>query len=275
MKDTGERHILNENFKNKSELYLHLIHIATYEYAKNFTAGKKVLDFGCGSGYGAKILSETAAYAVGVDISEEAIDFAKKEYVSPNLDFMTYTELAENEKFDVITSFQVIEHVKNDSEYIINLKKMLAPNGILIISTPDRKNRLFSHIQKPWNIFHIKEYSYKSLKNLFDNHFRTVEMLKIGSNCDLIFEEIARTKKQRNIALPATLFFYPDFFRVSMLKIQRILFESLKRIKSGSKKTEVTGLSGNTFMSEYTYEDILFKEELEYSTDLLVISKNN
>jgi ribosomal protein L11 methylase PrmA len=56
MKDTGERHILNENFNNKSELYLHLMHIATYEYAKNFVKNKKVLDYGCGSGYGTHML---------------------------------------------------------------------------------------------------------------------------------------------------------------------------------------------------------------------------
>ncbi|WPO83987.1 class I SAM-dependent methyltransferase [Chryseobacterium sp. JJR-5R] len=274
MKDTGERHILNKDFKNKPELYLHLVHVATYEYAKQFTAGKKVLDFGCGSGYGAKMLSETAEYVFGVDISQEAVDFAKKEYISPNLDFITYSGLG-NEKFDVITSFQVIEHVKNDSEYITQLKKLLAPKGILLISTPDRKNRLFNYIQKPWNIFHLKEYSYKSLKQLLENHFSTVEILKIGSDCDLVFEEIARTKRQRNITLPATLFFYPDFVRITLLKMQRFLFESLKSIKSGSMKSESIDLSNNTFISDYTYEDILFEKELKYSTDLLVITKND
>lgn len=273
MQDTGERHISNGNFNNKSELYLHLMHIATYEYVKSFVADKKVLDFGCGSGYGTKILSETAESVIGVDISPEAIHFAKREYPSSNLEFMMSEEI-EDKKFDIITSFQVIEHVSNDSEYIINLKKLLNPKGILFISTPDKENRLFNHIQKPWNIFHLKEYSYNSLEALLKKHFRKVEVLKIGSDSDLIFEEIARTKKQRNITLPATLVFYPNFLRIFLLKLQKRLFLFIKKLKSGPENFKKDN-SAIISDSKYSYKDILFEKELRHSTDLFVISRND
>jgi len=274
MKDTGERHILNNNFKNKSELYLHLMHIATYEYAKNLVKDKKVLDFGCGSGYGTHMLSENAESIVGVDISSEAVDYAKKEYNSSNLSFMTISEL-ENEKFDVITSFQVIEHVPNDHEYTAKLSKLLNPGGILIISTPDKKNRLFKYIQQPWNIFHLKEYTPESLKKLLVKHFKKVEILKIGSDSDLVLGEIKRTKKQRIVVLPATLFIYPYFLRVFLLKLQNNVFNIIKKAKRGDQQnTSQNHLATNDFTSKYSCEDILFKKDMLYSTDLLAICRN-
>jgi 2-polyprenyl-3-methyl-5-hydroxy-6-metoxy-1,4-benzoquinol methylase len=274
MKDTGERHILNNNFKNKSELYLHLMHIATYEYAKNLVKNKKVLDFGCGSGYGTHILSENAESIVGVDISNEAVDYAKNEYNSPNLSFMTISEL-ENEKFDIITSFQVIEHVPNDNEYVAKLNKMLKPGGTLIISTPDKKHRLFKYIQQPWNIFHLKEYNSESLRKLLVKHFKKVEILKIGSDSDLVLEEIKRTKKQRIIVLPATLFIFPYFLRVFLLKLQNNIFDFIKKAKlNNQQNTSQNHIATNDFTSKYSYEDILFKKDMLYSTDLLAICRN-
>lgn len=270
MKDTGERHILNENFNNKSELYLHLMHIATYEYAKNFVKNKKLLDYGCGSGYGTHMLSQVAENVTGADISEEAVDFARKEFHSPNLRFMKIAELG-NEKFDIITSFQVIEHVPNDYEYTDKLKKLLNPGGVLIISTPDKTHRLFKYIQQPWNIFHLKEYTAESLEKTLFKHFKKVEILKIGSDSDLVFEEIKRTKKQRIAVLPATLSIYPYFLRVSLLKLQKNIFDFIKKLKSGSRQYPSQNNRGNDFASQYSYKDILFKKDMQYSTDLLAI----
>ncbi len=158
MENTGERHILSENFTSTAALFNHLMHIATYNYALNYAKGKRVLDFGCGSGYGSYELAKVAKYVTAVDISSEAIEFAKENYKRENLLYCTISELFE-EKFDIITSFQVIEHVSNDKEYLENLKNLLIPGGYLFISTPDKASRLFFGIQKPWNIFHLKEYS--------------------------------------------------------------------------------------------------------------------
>ncbi|SEM25413.1 Methyltransferase domain-containing protein [Chryseobacterium taichungense] len=274
MKDTGERHIIHHYFTNKSELYLHLIHIATYEYAKKFVKDKKVLDYGCGSGYGSHMLSEAAADVTGVDISKEAVDFAAQEYRSPNLNFKTIAELG-NEKFDIITSFQVIEHVPDDKEYTSTLKQLLNPGGLLIISTPDIKHRLFKYIQQPWNIFHLKEYTPKSLEKLLRKYFNQVEILKIGSDSDLVLEEIKRTRKQRIAVLPSTLYIYPYSLRVYLLNLQKKVFNLLKKIRNRhNNPTQSLHNTSSDFAMQYSHEDILFDKEMEHSTDLLAICKN-
>lgn len=270
MENTGERHILNENCNNKSEFYLHLMHIATYEYAKNFVKNKKVLDFGCGSGYGTELLSENAESIIGVDISKEAVNYAKKNYILPNLDFKTISELTD-EKFDVITSFQVIEHVPNDIEYVTKLKKLLKPGGCLLISTPDKKHRLFNYIQKPWNIFHLKEYTPKSLESLLQKQFNKVDIFKIGSDSDLILEEISRTKKQKIITLPCTLFFYPNSLKIFLLQSLKQLFDLKQKYKSGINNSTTENNKVDNFTSKYSFKDIIIRKEIEHSTDLFAI----
>jgi len=219
MRNTGERHIISENITDKAELYNHFMHIATYKYAESYSKGKCVLDFGCGSGYGSYGLSLVAEHVTAVDISTEAVEYAKENYYNKNLIYCMISDL-KNEKFDVITSFQVIEHVSNEKKYLETLKALLKPDGYLIISTPDKEKRLFKGIQKPWNIFHIKEYSNQGLKKILSNFFSSVEIIKIGSQKDFVINEIERCKKQKLITLPCTLFIYPYFIRVLLLKAQ-------------------------------------------------------
>jgi len=274
MEDTGERHILNGHFNNKSELYLHLLHIATYEYAEKFVKNKTVLDFGCGSGYGTEMLSKNAAKVTGADISKEAVDYAKNNYNSDNLDFKTISELTD-QKFDVITSFQVIEHVPNDIEYVTKLKKLLNPGGYLLISTPDKTHRLFNHIQKPWNIFHLKEYTPKSLEKLLKKHFSNVEILKIGSESDLVLTEISRTKKQKIITLPSTLSLYPNALRVFLLNLQKKLFDLVKKYRPSTNESTSEGKTDHNFASGYSSKDIIIKKETDLSTDLFAVCIND
>ena len=110
MKEPIEWHILNQEINNEAENYNHLMHVATYKYALKFIENKRVLDYGCGSGYGSYFLSEKAKSVIGVDINPDAVLMAQKNYVSENLSFSEIKSLNEKD-FDVITSFQVVEHV--------------------------------------------------------------------------------------------------------------------------------------------------------------------
>jgi 2-polyprenyl-3-methyl-5-hydroxy-6-metoxy-1,4-benzoquinol methylase len=274
MKNTGERHILTEDIKDEAEYYNHFMHIATYQFALKHVKGKRVLDYGCGSGYGSHMLSSIADYVFAVDISEEAVNYAKKCYKANNLVFKAISELS-NEKFDVITSFQVIEHVPNGKEYIKKLKDLLNPEGCLLISTPDKSYRLFNYIQKPWNIFHLKEYTSKGLNNLLQKCFNKVEILKIGANADFVMKEISRTKKQRLITLPCTLFFYPNFLRVLLLNFQATIYNKINTLRK-SKELQATNSNHQIdFKTKFSIEDIYIASNIEFSTDLLAICINN
>lgn len=272
MKNTGERHIISESITDKAELYNHLMHIATYKFAQPYAEGKHILDFGCGSGYGSFGLSKVAKQVTAVDISAEAVEYAATHYTNKNLKYCLITDL-KDETFDVITSFQVIEHVSNDRKYLETLKKHLKTGGCLLLSTPDKSVRLYRYIQKPWNIFHLKEYTTTGLYNLLSGYFTHIEILKIGSDRDFVLNEIHRCLKQKRITLPCTLFFYPYFVRVGMLKLQRGIYRFLVKVRKTPDLTKVPVSINNSVISEYSTDDIKFDNKLTHTTDILVICR--
>jgi 2-polyprenyl-3-methyl-5-hydroxy-6-metoxy-1,4-benzoquinol methylase len=273
MNNTGERHIISGSIFDKAELYNHLMHIATYKYAEKFAANKLVLDFGCGSGYGSFELSKVAEHVIATDISYEAVEYAKENFRNSNLKYCHISEISE-QKFDLITSFQVIEHVSNERDYVHLLKELLADDGILLISTPNKEVRLFKSIQKPWNLFHLKEFSASELKKLFSGFFSDIEIHKIGSEKDFVMNEIERCKKQRFITLPCTLFFYPMFLRNWLLRTQSNAYNLLAKFRKNRKNIDESQQENVNIISNYTYNDIKFDNNLIYSTDILVKCRN-
>ena len=265
MKKTFERHFVDSEIRNEAEYYNHLMHLATYEFAVKYVNGKIVLDYGCGSGYGSHILARKAEKVIAVDIDQDAINYAKNSFVATNLVFKTVSELT-TERFDVITLFQVIEHVSNAKIFLKEIKKLLNPNGCLLVSTPDRINRLFPIIQKPWNVFHLKEYSSTSLSNLLNEYFSKVDLLNIGSTSDLVLKEIERTRKHRIITLPCTLFFYPIYLRVLLLNLQGKLWKLIILFKRERDDNVFAD-----FKTKYSIKDIEINSNLSLSTDLLAI----
>ena len=146
---------MEEFYKSSQEDHLiYLCHIATYRFCLPYVKGKRVLDFGCGSGYGAARIASNCESVTGVDISEEAIAYAKKKYSAPNVTFR-HIKKVENEKlpfsdeeFDVVPSFQVIEHVQDTHAYLLEVLRVLMQDGTLTVATPDRSTRLLP-FQKP------------------------------------------------------------------------------------------------------------------------------
>lgn len=269
MERTFERHILTNYFKSDAEFYNHLMHIATYQFGSKYAKGKRVLDYGCGSGYGSFILSNVAEKVTAIDTDKDTIEYAKSNYSASNLDYKNISKL--NEKFDLITSFQVIEHVDNVKNYIAQLRSLLKPNGYVLLSTPERKNRLFKYIQKPWNIYHKREYSEETIRRQLMKIFDKIETLKITSKPEFVMKEILRTRKQRIITLPCTLFIYPDTVRVMLLRLQSEIYNWIvsKRIRQEVSENEI--IQQEDYKSKYTIADIEIKDNPEIWTDLLLI----
>ena len=268
MENTGERHIPGSEIKNEAEYYNHLMHIATYKYALQFANDKHVLDYGCGSAYGSYMLSEVSDKVTAVDISEETILFARNNYRADNLNIKHLSELSDVQ-FDLITAFQVIEHAENAKSLILRLRSLLKPDGLLLLSTPDKKNRLFNFIQRPWNKFHHREYSGSGLKKLLQNYFENVEILSIGSDSDLVLKEIARTRKQRLITLPCTLSIYPDNLRVRLLGMQAHAFRMMRKIRNRNRSRKTN--SDQDFNKTLSPGDIEISGRIKHSTDLFAI----
>jgi len=130
-------------------------HLAAYRWAAEQATGRAVLDAGCGEGYGASMLASVATRVLGADV-QEAISIASSRYTKPNLSFramdlMTLPSL--KERFDLVVSFQVIEHVVDPEGFLRALQACVAPGGTLIVTTP---NRLMSVAENP---YHLREWT--------------------------------------------------------------------------------------------------------------------
>ncbi|MCX8073854.1 MAG: class I SAM-dependent methyltransferase [Candidatus Binatia bacterium] len=171
-------------------------HVFAYSYAQVLARGKRVLDAGCGDGYGTALLAEVAEQAVGVDREARAIAAARQRYQRPNLRYEACS-LEEVDKlgqtFDIICHFQVIEHLEDPKPFLFAAHKVLAKGGGLVITTP---NRLLSRIENP---YHVHEYIADELQTVLSSVFPRVEMFGIWGNDKVMAFEEARVRQARRI----------------------------------------------------------------------------
>ena len=215
---TSERVTEDAYQAREGDYLIYLFHIATYDFAKTFTSGRRVLDFGCGTGYGAHRIASECADIVGVDISDSAIAFAREKYRADNLDFRQIKSVEDaplpfpDGSFDVVLSFQVIEHVPDADRYLSEVRRVLAADGMLIVATPDRSTRLLPG-QRPWNRYHLIEYRPADFADVMSRHFDGVEMLGMGGDEVVIGREIARSRRLKFLTLPFTFPGAPERWR--------------------------------------------------------------
>jgi SAM-dependent methyltransferase/chromosome segregation ATPase len=137
-------------------------HISRYLYAASLATGKRVLDAGCGTGYGTACLGRGAALAVGFDVSEDAIAFAKSHY-GKRARFRTgsaeqFSE--EDGSFDVVTAFEVIEHLENWPNLIKEANRVLTGDGVFLVSTPNKTYYAETRGGSGPNPYHVHEFDY-------------------------------------------------------------------------------------------------------------------
>lgn len=151
------------------------IHLKRYDFAKAFCKGKVVLDAACGVGYGSHLLCEEAKKVMGVDISEEAINYAKKHYQRDNIQFevMDIHKLTFPDRFfDVVCSFETLEHLDSPARFVMDVKRILKDDGLFIVSTPHVKKTNYN----PKNPYHKVEFSSKEFEKLLKKFFIEVEI---------------------------------------------------------------------------------------------------
>lgn len=263
MNITGER-LVEEQYRSSLGGYvIYLMHAASYRFAEKYCRGMRVLDLGCGSGYGAGIIAEYAKEVHAVDVSAEAIDFARKKYNKKNINFSTINPGGKlpfpDGDFDVVLSFQVIEHVEEDANYLAEAERVLKKDGILIVITPDRKNRLFSG-QRPWNRWHIREYSEKEIVQLVGQRFDVVSLLQMGAIAQVASVEIRRYRLLKWLTLPFTFRGVPENWRQFGLNF-------IHRIRPQRHKTN------KPFEPTFGVESIVLAPQVNNSLNLVVVAK--
>lgn len=160
-------------------------HMARYRFASQFVADKTVADIASGTGYGARLLHQEgrAARVVGIDVSEEAVDYARGRHALPGIEFVVadgaQTGLAEVQ-FDAVVSFETIEHVADDKQLVAEFARILKPEGMLICSTPNA-----------WPLdmapHHVREYGRSGFEQVLTTYFDIVTMYNQNSGSDFRF----------------------------------------------------------------------------------------
>ena len=141
-----------------------------------------ILDVACGIGYGSRILRfHGAKKSVGVDVSKNAIVYAEKHYPESNFFIMDATQLGfRSEVFDVVCSFETIEHIKEFEKYLSEIKNLLKPGGLFIVSTP-LKEAWSPYGNRSANPFHVREFSQKEFCSVISDFFQIVGIYGQGS----------------------------------------------------------------------------------------------
>ncbi len=151
---------------------VHAEHLARYLLAAGLSTGGRVLDVACGEGYGTDMLARAGAEAVvGVDVDGATIERAAKRY-SGDFRRADITALPfEDASFDLVVSFETIEHVVDADAALSELERVLAPDGLLLISTPNTHEYLVD------NEFHTREFSHEEFAALLEARFASVRLL--------------------------------------------------------------------------------------------------
>lgn len=150
------------------------MHLKRYRFAYPYCEGKRVLDVACGVGYGSHYLAETARDVAGVEIDPESVAYAKNNYALPNVTFheMDAARLQFNDhSFDVVCSFETIEHLSDIDAYLREIARVMKPDGLYIVSTPQVKKTT----HRPANPFHTIEFSKADFEALLRKRFYDLE----------------------------------------------------------------------------------------------------
>ena len=154
-------------------------HHHRYLFAAQFCVGRDVLDVACGEGYGSALLGTVARSVLGVDVSSETIAFAKRNYGVESVVFReaNATQLSlEPESFDVVVSFETIEHLVAHEAFLDGVMSAMRKDGLLIISTPDR--RVYSEADAHDNEYHLKELDREEFRFLLQRRFGHVALFE-------------------------------------------------------------------------------------------------
>jgi ubiquinone/menaquinone biosynthesis C-methylase UbiE len=155
-------------------------HFSRYAFARRYVEGCKVLDAGCGSGYGSAELSLRAQSVVGLDLSADAVEYASRNFTSANLKFAagSCTQIPfRSGAFDVLIAFEVIEHLKDYSLFLDECARVLTHEGLLIVSSPNRLYYNESRGETGANPYHEHEFAPEEFVSTLQRVFPQVSLL--------------------------------------------------------------------------------------------------
>ena len=173
-------------------------------------ANTKVLELGCGSGGLASVLDEKGVSIIASDIAQTAIDHAQKQH--PDIDFRVHSgdKLPyDDQSFDIVMSFDVLEHLPNVDQHLSEVRRVLKPDGYYLLQTPNKlSNAIFETLKcrsMTWKKYHPSLHSYGQLRRRLNRHDFSFRCVKMNTMNEFAVNKIKR------IGLPGWLFTWIDF----------------------------------------------------------------
>ena len=190
-------------------------HLSRYRFAAQFaTPGMSVLDAGCGTGYGSAEFS--ACSIAAIDLSPDAVAHAAAHYARPHALFAAATCAAlpfRDAAFNLVVSFEVIEHLPDYRALLSEARRVLKPGGIFIVSTPNRAYYAESRAQAGPNPFHVREFDYAEFNEILADFFPNVEIWTQNHSDAIVFAPASTPKEHATLesagaAEPETAHFF-------------------------------------------------------------------
>lgn len=223
------------------------IHLKRYDFAFPYCKNRTVLDAACGVGYGAHHLAQTASCVIGIDNDPIAITYGQTRLNSSRVSFqaadVANTAFSDSH-FDVVCSFETIEHLPNIPAYLKEMVRVLNPEGVYIVSTP-QVSKTNHH---PKNPYHRIEFSRKDFETLLHQYFGQVEIY-------------GQRRRQSEVHYRLTQLLNAAGFRARFPKLGR-----LRNLVNHTLRT--------TTFNEMSLEDLMItKEKINRATELIAVCR--
>ena len=244
--------------KISSDNPIHQRLLKAYYVAKDYVVGD-LLEIGCGEGRGVELLAPLVSSYTAIDKIEPVIEQLRSLHPEQTFGVGNIPPLPyQDNHFDSVVSFQVIEHIKNDMLFLSEIYRVLKPGGTALLTTPNIKLTLS---RNPW---HIREYEAYQLANKASAYFASVEMRGITGNSK-VMEYYENNKASVHKIVKYDFLNLQYRLPAFMLKIP---YEILNRINRNKLQS-----SADSLVSSIHHSDYLISDEPETSLDLLLTVK--
>ena len=154
-------------------------HLHRYFLARALCRGKDVLDVASGEGYGSAFLAQTSRSVIGVELDSESVEYARSVYSLANLQFVVgdATRIPiDDRSVDIVVSFETIEHIFDHEKFLHEVKRVLRPEGLCVVSTPDKA--VYSAPGTTPNPFHVRELTEVEFRDILSAVFHNVSVVR-------------------------------------------------------------------------------------------------